>query len=192
MRGRRWTPEEDRLLREEVLQAIMEGGTQIEAFEKVGKKLGRTPGACGFRWNAVLRRQDPDSYAEAKKKRVFRQLRKSRMLTSDAFPQVIQWMRQAREDWTELKKAVGRLSEELSARERELERARKENRRLREEKSSYDWYETEVKKKYADLLQLIRSIRNEESPWDIRIEDERTGAVIDTGDKQLAYNKDEV
>ena len=51
-----WTKEEDVLLAEIVLKRIREGGTQLQAFEEVGKKLTRTPAACGFRWNASIRK----------------------------------------------------------------------------------------------------------------------------------------
>ena len=46
-----WTHDEDLLLAEIVLRHIREGGTQLAAFEEVGKKLTRTSAACGFRWN---------------------------------------------------------------------------------------------------------------------------------------------
>lgn len=51
-----WTKEEDVLLAEIVLKHIREGGTQLQAFEDVGKQLSRTPAACGFRWNANVRK----------------------------------------------------------------------------------------------------------------------------------------
>ncbi|MGB3889984.1 MAG: RsfA family transcriptional regulator, partial [Priestia megaterium] len=44
-----WTHDEDLLLAEIVLRHIREGGTQLAAFEEVGKKLTRTSAACGFR-----------------------------------------------------------------------------------------------------------------------------------------------
>lgn len=43
-----WTHDEDLLLAEIVLRHIREGGTQLAAFEEVGKKLTRTSAACGF------------------------------------------------------------------------------------------------------------------------------------------------
>lgn len=51
-----WTKEDDVLLAEIVLKHIREGGTQLQAFEDVGKQLTRTPAACGFRWNANVRK----------------------------------------------------------------------------------------------------------------------------------------
>lgn len=52
-----WTQDEDVLLAETVLRHIREGNTQLEAFEEVAKRLSRTSAACGFRWNATVRKQ---------------------------------------------------------------------------------------------------------------------------------------
>jgi prespore-specific regulator len=193
LKGRKWTEEEDRILRESVLQSIIQGGTQIEAFEKVGKKLGRTPGACGFRWNAVLRQKDPDSYSVAKKKRVFRQLRKRKGLTAEAFSQVLDWMRKAQEDWVALREEVNRLSQKISVRQLDLERLLDENRRLKEEKDSYDWYQHEVKDKYQDLLQLFRMLQSEVGrSWQNEVKNAgEAGTNMDTGQENPTYNKDE-
>ncbi len=64
-----WTKEEDVLLAETVLHYIREGKTQLEAFKKVGKKVARTPAACGFRWNATIRKQYERAIELAKKER---------------------------------------------------------------------------------------------------------------------------
>lgn len=52
-----WTKDEDLLLAEIVLRYIREGRTQLEAFKEVAKRLSRTSAACGFRWNATIRKQ---------------------------------------------------------------------------------------------------------------------------------------
>lgn len=64
-----WTKEEDVLLSETVLHYIREGKTQLEAFKKVGKKLGRTSAACGFRWNATIRKRYERAIELAKEER---------------------------------------------------------------------------------------------------------------------------
>ena len=64
-----WTKDEDVLLAEVVLRHIREGGTQLQAFEEVGKKLSRTPAACGFRWNSLVRKQYKSGIELAKKQR---------------------------------------------------------------------------------------------------------------------------
>lgn len=64
-----WTGEEDELLANVVLSNIRTGGTQLKAFEEVGKQLSRTASACGFRWNACVRRQYKEEILQAKTQR---------------------------------------------------------------------------------------------------------------------------
>ena len=64
-----WTQDEDLLLAEVVLRHIREGGTQLQAFEEVGKRLSRTAAACGFRWNSSIRKQYKSGIEVAKKQR---------------------------------------------------------------------------------------------------------------------------
>ncbi|WP_045515395.1 RsfA family transcriptional regulator [Neobacillus niacini] len=64
-----WSPDEDLLLAEVVLRHIREGGTQLQAFEEVGKELSRTSAACGFRWNSFVRKQYKSGIELAKKQR---------------------------------------------------------------------------------------------------------------------------
>ncbi|WP_040204802.1 RsfA family transcriptional regulator [Neobacillus jeddahensis] len=64
-----WSQDEDLLLAEVVLRHIREGGTQLQAFEEVGKQLSRTSAACGFRWNSYVRKQYKTGIELAKKQR---------------------------------------------------------------------------------------------------------------------------
>lgn len=64
-----WTQDEDLILAEIVLRHIREGSTQLVAFEEVGKKLVRTPAACGFRWNSFVRKQYQSGIELAKRQR---------------------------------------------------------------------------------------------------------------------------
>lgn len=64
-----WLEENDELLAETVLRHVREGSTQLNAFEEAGDALNRTAAACGFRWNAVVRREFEKELAEAKKER---------------------------------------------------------------------------------------------------------------------------
>ena len=73
-----WSEEEDALLAELVLKFIREGGTQLEAFREAARRLGRTPAACGFRWNAVLRRRYAEDIRLAKMARRSRRLELAR------------------------------------------------------------------------------------------------------------------
>lgn len=76
-----WTQDEDLLLAEVVLRHIREGGTQLQAFEEVGKRLSRTAAACGFRWNSSIRKQYKSGIELAKKQR--KEVKKSVVETAD-------------------------------------------------------------------------------------------------------------
>lgn|SRR5690625_1312984 len=64
-----WTEEEDVLLAEIVLSHIRNGQTQLEAFKQAGEKLSRTAAACGFRWNATIRKNHEQEINSARNKR---------------------------------------------------------------------------------------------------------------------------
>ncbi|MER2000425.1 MAG: RsfA family transcriptional regulator [Lysinibacillus sp.] len=64
-----WLQENDELLAEAVIRHVKEGSTQLNAFEEVGDLLNRTAAACGFRWNAVVRKMYEEELAQAKKER---------------------------------------------------------------------------------------------------------------------------
>src|SRR5699024_8972767 len=64
-----WTEEEDTILADTVLHYINEGKTQLEAFKDVAKKLSRTFSACGFRWNATIRKLYEKDIQQAKEER---------------------------------------------------------------------------------------------------------------------------
>ncbi len=73
-----WSEEEDRLLAETVISHIQTGRTQLEAFKEISDKLSRTKAACGFRWNALIRKQYEKEIETAK------QLRKGEIKTESA------------------------------------------------------------------------------------------------------------
>jgi prespore-specific regulator len=64
-----WREEDDQLLAEVTLQQIRKGGTQLSAFLEAAGRLGRTPAACGFRWNSVVRKLHETSIDAAKRER---------------------------------------------------------------------------------------------------------------------------
>ena len=64
-----WTKDEDMMLAETVLRYIRDGKTQLEAFKEVAKQLSRTSAACGFRWNATIRKHYHEAIQLAKRER---------------------------------------------------------------------------------------------------------------------------
>lgn len=64
-----WSSDEDVILADTVLRYIREGKTQLEAFKDVANQLSRTSAACGFRWNATIRKNYQDIVNVAKEER---------------------------------------------------------------------------------------------------------------------------
>ncbi|WP_181833049.1 RsfA family transcriptional regulator [Bacillus taeanensis] len=64
-----WNSDEDMVLAEMVLRHIREGSTQLEAFKEVAEQLSRTPAACGFRWNSLIRKSYQSAIEIAKQQR---------------------------------------------------------------------------------------------------------------------------
>lgn len=52
-----WSADDDIMLAEIVLRHVREGSTQLSAFQEAAEKLSRTAAACGFRWNACIRKK---------------------------------------------------------------------------------------------------------------------------------------
>ncbi|MED1203554.1 hypothetical protein [Heyndrickxia acidicola] len=64
-----WSPGDDTLLAQTVLEHIRKGSTQLKAFEEIGGILKRTASACGFRWNSFVRKQYKEAIEAAKESR---------------------------------------------------------------------------------------------------------------------------
>lgn len=64
-----WSADDDLILAEVTLRHIREGSTQLAAFEEVGRRIGRTSAACGFRWNSCVRKRYEEAIALAKQQR---------------------------------------------------------------------------------------------------------------------------
>lgn len=65
-----WTSNEDVMLAEIVLRHIRQGKTQLEAFKEASVKLSRTAAACGYRWNATLRKRYTEGIEVAKRSKL--------------------------------------------------------------------------------------------------------------------------
>lgn len=61
-----WSESDDIILAQTVLAHIKSGSTQLNAFDDVSERLGRTAAACGFRWNATVRKDYSKEIREAK------------------------------------------------------------------------------------------------------------------------------
>ncbi|SDC34091.1 transcription factor, RsfA family [Melghirimyces thermohalophilus] len=158
MKGRHWTEEEDRLLADTVLRHVREGGNQLNAFEEVAQKVNRTPGACGFRWNAVIRKKEADAFHKAKQERIAKQLRRKQNSTL-SLKDVIRHLREFESEYRMAWDRVSELEQELAEKKKRLREAEAEHRRLTEEWKAFENFQHEIEDRYTSLLRLFRTAR---------------------------------
>lgn len=174
-----WSSEDDMILAEVTLRHIRDGGTQLSAFEEVAEKLGRTPAACGFRWNSSVRKNYDAAIQVAKTERQRRSQDRSRYTTPltlssvrvDSVPvlenqeddysldHVIRFLRQHKNEVGELKKQQKQLEQELFEREDELRRLEKENRTMKDQLTTVESDYQLVNDDYRTLVQIMERAR---------------------------------
>ncbi|MEK3809054.1 RsfA family transcriptional regulator [Bacillus sp. FSL H8-0547] len=166
-----WTQDEDLMLAEIVLRQIREGGTQLAAFEDVGRKLSRTAAACGFRWNSYVRKQYKSAIEIAKTQR--KQLRsqesnsqpqKQAANTGDhehaeagalTFQDVISFLQnyENSENAAELKSEIEKLAQRIKQLELDLEQAKSEKETIHNNLKM-------VEEDYIMLIEMMEKARN--------------------------------
>ncbi|RFB19167.1 RsfA family transcriptional regulator [Bacillus sp. HNG] len=177
-----WTQDEDLLLAEVVLRHIREGGTQLGAFEEVGRTLSRTAAACGFRWNSYVRKQYKSGIELAKKQR--KELKKQ---NNGEQPQE----KQAEPETTEITlskspelqlRDVIRFLEEYEKTEKELQSVVKENQSLNNQISKL---QDQVKALKAENNTLENNIQLIEEDYKALIE------IMERARKMVVLQEDE-
>jgi prespore-specific regulator len=178
-----WTEDDDLVLAEVTLRHIREGGTQLAAFEEVGQRLGRTPAACGFRWNSTVRKQYEAAIAIAKAQR--QQMKKmgrqaasanrsraeggsSKLARAKASAATATAVLEAADDELQLERVIRfltqqketarrlkQLERELEQRDQELKELREENTKLKKELESVQG----VNDDYRALVQIMERAR---------------------------------
>lgn len=168
-----WTPDDDLLLAEVTLRYIREGGTQLRAFEEVAEKLGRTPAACGFRWNSTVRKNYEEAIAIAKEQRQKNKQKKSMKtkgkldlaleqkkntpehIENIDFDHMIGFLKQQKKRFAELKSKIEHLEDELLKKDRQIEELKAENEKLLSEHNNVK----SVNEDYRTLLQIMERAR---------------------------------
>ncbi len=162
-----WTAEDDMILAEVILRYIREGGTQLAAFEEVAQKLGRTPAACGFRWNSSVRKKYEAAIQIAKKQRQKRnQERRNAFseqdLSSDSsytIDHIIRFLRQHKNEMNELRRQQKQLEQELEERERQLRELEEENNQMKNQLNSVQNDYQLVNDDFRTLLKIMERAR---------------------------------
>ena len=168
-----WTKDEDLLLAEVVLRHIREGSTQLKAFEEVGRKLSRTPAACGFRWNSQVRKQYKAGIELAKKQR--KELKKSSQgfyqkeeespevqeeqvtkkhegLNFDIIISYLEGFKNKEQKTIQIYQEKQELESRISEMENRIKELLEENERLKKEN-------TAIKDEYLSLLSIMEKAR---------------------------------
>ncbi|WP_431308730.1 RsfA family transcriptional regulator [Alicyclobacillus fastidiosus] len=170
MRQDAWTTEDDEILAEIVLKHIKQGSTQLAGFNEASRRLGRTAAACGFRWNACVRKQQRNiiEIAKEERKRSKSERVQAQMEGGDldhptatlmSWAQVLRFLRQEKntaQEWASRWRNAERQATEWKNRFRELQ---DEHRRIRDEyqqlRNDYDT----VAKDYKVLVQIMERAR---------------------------------
>jgi prespore-specific regulator len=135
-----WTAEDDLKLAEIVLRHIRDGSTQLNAFVEAANLLGRTPAACGYRWNGVVRKHYEEAIRQAKKTKkertALRQPGKRRPLDRTeegwSLESIIAALRNFDRFCTDLVEQNRQLVSTIEEMKRKMEELTEENRILRE------------------------------------------------------------
>ncbi|MBD1370916.1 hypothetical protein IC620_00885 [Hazenella sp. IB182357] len=162
MKGRRWTDDEDYVLKDKVLRYIRSGKSQLDAFEEVGKQLNRTPGACGFRWNAVLREKYLKAYHEAKKTRVRVQLERDKSQKIKSITEAIHHLKQYELERHTLITNIEDLSKKIEDVEQERQQLLLEKQALSGGKKQLKWQQEGEIQPYQNLLKLLEWLKKME------------------------------
>lgn len=173
-----WTAEDDLILAEVTLRHIREGGTQLSAFEEVAERLGRTPAACGFRWNSAVRKRYDAAINIAKGQRQKRNYERVRIPSKSALnhrfeleeyqegmdpvyslDNIIRYLRQHKNEMNELKRQQKQLEKELQEREDYLMRLKRENQEMKHQLSHVEKDYRLVNDDYRMLVQIMDRAR---------------------------------
>jgi prespore-specific regulator len=166
-----WTPDDDLVLAEVTLRHIREGGTQLSAFEEVAEKLGRTPAACGFRWNSTVRKKYEAAIqiAKAQRQKKNREKQRQQRFKSEGaaiggdsgwtIDNIIRFLRQYKNEMAELRRQKKQLEKELQEKEADLARLEEENREMRGKLDHVQSDYRMVNDDYRTLVQIMERAR---------------------------------
>jgi prespore-specific regulator len=177
MRQDAWTTEDDNLLADIILHHIRSGSTQLIAFEEVGQRLGRTKAACGYRWNAIVRKEFTAQIEIAKAERRTNQSTRLREETvagqgvheasgeeggeraQVGWGEVLRFLRGQRAESQALHSRLRQLERDLEVHVAEVDRLTKENQGLQSDLGRVEQELCVVKEDYVALVQIMERAR---------------------------------
>lgn len=167
-----WTPDDDLMLAEVTLRHIREGSTQLAAFVEVAEKLGRTPAACGFRWNSTVRKKYEAAIQIAKSQRQKRnqttgtrtRSRYPVSLDSERDPEltmdsIIRFLRHHKNELMELRGRHKELEKQISEKEQQIAILTEENEEMKSRLNNVETDYQVVNDDYRALIQIMDRAR---------------------------------
>lgn len=172
MRQDAWTEEDDQVLAEIILRHIKEGSTQLAAFEECAEKLGRTEAACGFRWNAYVRKQHQAGIENAKTQRKLLKSKQKKGFDNAGDPlsplpsytdmtwnEVIRFLREQRQEYSLLINKARQFERELNFKQKELQELQMIKNRLEHELHRLTAEHETMKEDYKTLVSIMERAR---------------------------------
>lgn len=181
-----WTADDDAKLADIILKHIREGSTQLAAFEETAEQLGRTPAACGYRWNACVRKQYLEAIDLA---RLERKERREETAHADDIPAgaqaaapinwntVLRFIRQYRHEFHSLQGRVKQLERDSDSSRLEVERLRKDKAELLAQLRKLSEEHLVISGDYRALLSIVDRARKRQQAEG----QERTDVPADSG-----------
>lgn len=178
-----WSHEEDEKLAEIILKSIRGGSTQLAGFAEAGELLARTPAACGFRWNATMRKQYEQELQDAKAARKAMKAKRTAQTVeqmADATP--YEWKSHEKE--AQIDQMIAFLNHLKEGQTGNQERDRLETLSLRNEQLEISNRELKkdyeaLKENYASLLHILNLVdrARKQIPFDTSIHSEQKEAT---------------
>ncbi len=171
MRQDAWTTEDDTKLADIILRHIREGSTQLAAFEEGAQTLKRTPAACGYRWNACVRKQflEAIDFAKLERKEHREEQLKQQQPDQDAAPDstptmvtwnaVMRFLRQYRRDFTALQARVKQLERDTESARGEVDKLRRDKVELQSQLRLLSDEHLVISEDYRALLSIVDRAR---------------------------------
>ena len=193
MRQDAWSTEDDERLASIVLRHIREGSTQLSAFEEGAELLGRTAAACGYRWNACVRKLHLPTIDLAKLERKEHKEEKdsapevdvqtSADGTTVTWNAVLRFLKQFRHDSGVLQVRVRQLEREAETERLEGDRLRRERLELQQKFNQLSQEHEVISEDHRALLQIVERARRRSFAGPLDAERESNGAATD-GDSE--------
>ena len=180
-----WTADDDLILAEVTMRNIREGGTQLQAFDEVARKIGRTSAACGFRWNSFVRKNYEAAIQIAKAQRQQRSYEKRSKVRSVASQEVryveqvaeqqavpivwqdssasldatIRYLKNWKQEHHDLTRQVKGMERELRDKEQRILLLERENERLKQTANHVESDYQTMNEDYQALIQIMERAR---------------------------------